>query len=119
MSEACASSDLAKTNRRWILWGLPTGLLVLGAFTPTFRALLWTPALLLAGGACVVNAATCRRLHCYMTGPLYLLMALATVLVSLEVVSIPWSFIGLGVVGGTVLAYVPEWVRGQYVAPKA
>ncbi len=117
MSETCASNDLVKSNRRWILWGLPVVLFVVGAFTPTLRPFLWTPAFLVGGSACVVNAATCGRLHCYMTGPLYLLAALATVLVSLEIVSIPWSFIGLGVVGGTLLAYVPEWVRrDQYVS---
>ena len=119
MSESCASNDLVKSNRSWVLWGLPAALFVLGAFAPTLRPFLWTPALLLAGGACVANAATCGRLHCYMTGPLYLLAALATVLVSLEVVSIPWSSIGFGVVGGTVLAYVPEWIRGQYVSSES
>ena len=102
---------------RWLLWGIPTVLLVVGVFVSPFsRMLLWTPALLVAGGACLFNAARCGRFHCHITGPLYLIAAVATVLVGLEVVALQWNWIALWIVGGTVLAYVPEWMRGKYVA---
>lgn len=77
--------------------------------------LLWTPALVVAGGACLFNAARCGRCHCHITGPLYLIAAVASVLVGLELVALEWSWIALWIVGGTVLAYVPEWVRGKYL----
>src|SRR5207247_6076405 len=38
------------------------------------------------GVACVVNAAHCGRVHCYVTGPLYLLAAIATLLAGMEFV---------------------------------
>jgi len=83
---------------------------------PVMRALLWAPAFLLMGAACVYNAAHCGRLHCRVTGPLYLLAAVATVLLALGAVPIEWSWIAMGVVVGTVLGYVPEWVRGKYAS---
>ncbi len=66
--------------------------------------------------ACVVNAAHCGRVHCYVTGPLYLLAAIATLLAGMEFVPLRSSWIGGAVVGGTILAYVPEWVRGEPAA---
>ncbi len=90
-------------------------LLVVGFFWPEARTWLWTPALLVAGAACLVNASRCGRLHCYFTGPLYLLAAVATLLRGFEGVPLRWSWILYAVLGGSVLAYVPEWVRGKYV----
>ena len=117
MTPTCSQKDLVCSNKSWALWGIPTALLVIGGFVSPFpRMLLWTPALLVAGGACLFNAARCGRFHCYITGPLYLIAAVATVLVGLELVALQWSWIGLWIVGGTVLAYVPEWMRGKYVA---
>ena len=43
-----------------------------------------------------------------MTGPLYLLAAVATV------VAVPWGWIAFSVVGGTIAAYAVEYGRGKY-----
>ena len=115
MNESCPNDDLVGKKLAWLVWGLPCGLLVIGIFWSQVRAWLWTPALAVAGVACLVNANRCGRLHCYITGPLYLLAALATLLVGLELLAVPWTWIAIGVVGGTVLAFIPEWVRGKYV----
>lgn len=56
---------------------------------------MWTPALLTAAAACVVNAARCGRLHCYFTGPLFLFAAAGTFLRGLEIV----RSLGAGLVG--------------------
>jgi hypothetical protein len=85
---------------------------------PLPRTALWTPAFLVAGVACVANARRCGRLHCYFTGPLYLVAAVATLLVGVGWVPLGWSWIAAAAIGGTVLAYVPEWVRGRYVRSK-
>jgi len=90
VSESCANDDLAGKKIAWLIWGLPSALLVIGIFWSQVRAWLWTPALVVAGVACLVNANRCGRLH-YITGPLYLLAALATVLVGLEWVAVRWS----------------------------
>jgi hypothetical protein len=116
MSDACRRDDLLGRSAAWLLWGVPIGALVVGAtLGPLPRTLLWTPAFLVMGGACVLNAARCGRLHCYVTGPLYLGASLASALVGLDVVAVDWRAIGLAAVGGTVLAHLPEWARGRYV----
>ena len=108
--------DLLRRNSKWLLWGTPIVALILGGFVEAFaRMLLWTPALLVAGAACIVNARRCGRLHCYVTGPLYLVAALASLLVGMRLALLPWSWIALWVIGGTALAYIPEWIRGKYV----
>lgn len=116
MAEACARNDLVARKISWVLWGVPAAALILGVLAePFLRMLLWTPALVVAGGACVVNAGRCGRLHCYMTGPLYLVAAVATVLVGVEAIALPWSWIAVALVGGTLLAYAVEWIQGKYV----
>lgn len=93
-------------------------LILAGVLWPQARLWVWTPALLAAGAACVVNAARCGRLHCYFTGPLFLLAATGTFLRGLEIVSIPWRWIGWSLVGGTLFAFIPEWVVGKYAKLK-
>ena len=116
MSQSCAQKDLASRNVRWLVWGVPIVVIILGAFVgPILRTALWTPAFLVMGGACVYNAAHCGRLHCYITGPLFLIAAAATLLSGLGVVALDWRWIGRGAGLGTVLAYGTEWIRGKYV----
>jgi hypothetical protein len=115
MSTSCAPTDLTGRRIAWLLWGGPLLLLVIGAFVDaSARAFLWTPALLVAGVACVANAARCHRRHCYLTGPLFLGAAAVTVLRGLEILAVPWAWIGAGIAGGTTLAHVPEWIGGKY-----
>lgn len=117
MANQCAKTDLAGGKTAWIFWGLPAGVLILGACVGrTWRTALWTPAFLVMGAACVYNAAHCGRVHCYITGPLFLVAALATLLTGAGVALLGWGWIGFGVVIRTALAYVPERTRGKYVA---
>jgi hypothetical protein len=98
-----------------LLWGLPAAALLVGALLDgSTRTVVWTSAFLVAGFSCVANASRCGRLHCYLTGPLYLLGAVATLLVGFGVVSLGWGWIPGVAISGTVLAFVPEWVRGKY-----
>src|SRR6058998_1339753 len=79
MSATCTRTDFTRRRIAGLLWGVPAAALILGSFvTPVPRMLLWTPAFAVAGVACIVNAAQCGRVHCYITGPLYLLAAVAT-----------------------------------------
>ena len=48
---------------------------VVGDHWVSARPLLWFTAFLVAGAACLANAARCGRRHCYFTGPLFLLAA--------------------------------------------
>ena len=123
MSESCEQKDLVSGRSFWFLWGLPMCAIALGVFVGggggLARALLWTPAFAVMGGACVANAARCGRLHCFITAPVFLMAAVASLLVGTGVLGIGWAWIGFGALAGTVVAYVPEWIRGKYVEPAA
>jgi hypothetical protein len=72
------------------------------------------------GLACVVNALRCGRIHCYLTGPFFLLMAVATVLhgsAKLSLGANGWWWLGLTLifVGGGLLWYLPERMWGKYL----
>ncbi len=114
-ASGCAERDLVSSRSwRW-LWGLPLLLIALGLLWSPMRAPLWTVAFLWAGLACVVNAARCGRVHCYVTGPLYLGLAGVSALNGLGLLSWEWRSVGVLFVMGTALAYAPEFVGKQYV----
>ena len=114
-AQSCASEDLVKQRAAWLFWYLPAAVLLAGVLVPpTLRAALWTPALLVMGGACAVNAARCGRLHCYLTAPLFLGAALLTLFNGVGALAVPWVWIGAGLIVGTAFAHIPEWLYGQY-----
>jgi len=103
------SRDLVRSRAAWLLWLLPTALVVVGAFLPQARSALWMSSFAVMGGACLVNARQCGRLHCHITGPLFLLAAIAS-----------WFdsslWVAIATAAGTALAFGLERVRGLYVA---
>ena len=66
------------------------------------------------GGDCVANATGCGRLHCYFTGPLYILSALYIVLYVLGIVPLNPSLFLLIVLGASCIAFVLEIPFGRY-----
>jgi hypothetical protein len=85
------------------------------------RTAATTAGLVWLGAMCVWNAARCRRLHCIITGPFFLLMAAIVMLVGFRVVSFgtgTWNIVdGVMVVGGVGLCCVPELIWGRYFGP--
>jgi phosphoglycerol transferase MdoB-like AlkP superfamily enzyme len=110
-----ARRDLVRSRAALLLWCVPTALVLIGAFSTTMRSWLWIPSLLVMGVACLMNAARCGRFHCHLTGPLFLLGALATALDILDLFLIGWTWILVGLGLGAALAFALEWVRGTYV----
>lgn len=108
------TNDLLGRRVRWLLWGVPALLLAVGGVWDVARPWLWVPALAVGGIACLANAARCGRLHCFLTGPLFLLGAVATVLDALGTVTVDSRWILGGVLGGLAIGYGLEWVRGKY-----
>ena len=115
MSIHCERTDLVRSRACWLLWGVPIALLVAGAVWPGVRTALWTPAFALAGASCVINARRCGRLHCFATGPVYLLLGVATLLIELDMLPVHSSWLLLAAAVGTGVAYAPEWIRGRYI----
>ena len=92
-------------------------------FSSHWRTVVWTVALSIMGTACIANALRCGRVHCYVTGPFFLLMALVTLLYGLGVVplgGIGWNRIGLTIlVGAIALCCLPELFLGKYRRSRA
>ena len=104
-----------------LLWGIPHIVFFIGIFTnPTLRTILWPSALSIAGVGCLVNAFRCGRVHCYFTGPFYLLMAILSLLYGIGIFQFGqhgWIWIGGAVViVGPILTRLPERIFGKYKA---
>jgi len=72
------------------------------------------------GAARIANAMRCRRVHCYVTGPFFLLAALGTLLYGLGMIPLGangWNVIGMTIlIGAIVLGCLPELLFGKYRA---
>lgn len=97
-----------------MLWCLPTGALIVGLSLAEARAWLWIPAFLVMGIACLVNAARCGRLHCFVTGPIYLLSAVYVGLAAVGLLPIRPGVFLLAVLGITALACLADRPLGMY-----
>jgi len=83
-----------------------------------WRTAVWTAALSIMGAACLANAVRCGRVHCYITGPFFLVMAVVTLLYGLGVLPLggnAWNAIGLTVlIGAIAFCCVAEMLFGKY-----
>ncbi|HTU49893.1 MAG TPA: hypothetical protein VMF56_04820 [Acidobacteriaceae bacterium] len=115
MSEQrCKTRDLTRGWSALLLWGLPVGAIIVGSNWQTVRPLLWIPALLVMGAACVANAARCGRRHCYVTGPVCLLAAAYVALSAFHLVRLHPAILLDVVLGLSVLAFLSEVPLGRY-----
>jgi hypothetical protein len=109
---------------RWFVLGvywLPAVVIVASGFLgmdPRGRGALWSVALGTMGIGCLANAFRCRRVHCYLTGPFFLVMAMVALIYGLGVLPFGergWNLLGAVALGGAlVLYYVPERLFGRY-----
>jgi hypothetical protein len=123
VGEVCvpsSRSDWARGTSFMLIWWLPIAFLVLSSWTGgRLQLIAWPTLLAWMGAACLLNARRCRRLHCYLTGPYLLLLALSSLLYGLGVIPLGargWSMLSVALaVGGLFLFYVPEWLFGRYL----
>lgn len=115
-----AGNDWAANLRGYALaWGLPSLAILAGAFLAApGRAAIWSAALLWMGGACLVNARRCGRVHCRYTGPYYLLLIAPTALAGAGVLPLTaagwWLLGGAILVGGKAIWWLSEARLGRY-----
>ena len=113
--ESCQANDWAGKPTGWVIWGSALVVLIAGGYWVSAQSWLWFAGFLLAGVACVANAARCGRRHCYFTGPLFLLMAIYVALTGLHLVPNDSHHIFADVVVAVVvLACLSEHVLGRY-----
>ncbi len=122
MNEACAKRDLVQNAQAmFLLWGAPPAIMLLSvccAGSGWIVTLTWTLSLVVMGGACLINARSCGRMHCYFTGPFFLLLAVASLSYGLRLLPLGpdgWEYLGgILLVGGGLLSFMPEWLWGRY-----
>jgi len=116
------SRDILSSRWRvFFLYWLPViAIFVTGplAISSGWRTAVWTVALATMGVACIVNALRCGRVHCYLTGPFFLLMALVALSYGLGILRLGengWNLLGLiTLIGAIALWCLPEMFLGKY-----
>ena len=118
----CSSRDiLSRPLLALLLFLMPAVAIVVAGnsyFSTGWRTLIWTVSLGIMGIACLVNAARCGRVHCYLTGPFFLAMAVLTLLYGLGIAQLGrhgWNLLGSAIlVGAIALCCIPELLFGKY-----
>jgi hypothetical protein len=112
----CKSTDLVMSWKAAFLWCLPVAALIIGSYWQKGRLLLWIPAFLVMGVACLANAARCGRVHCYITGPLSLLAIGYVVLAQFRLVPMDAGYFLDSILAISILAFLLEIPLGRYRA---
>ena len=110
---------LRNKTRAFLLWCLPWFVFALGfGQPPVLRTVLWTTSLAFIGVTCLINASRCGRVHCYLTGPFFILGAVASLGYGLGFLPLGpsgWKWIGaVTIIGGLALCCIPEFFFGRY-----
>lgn len=113
-SKNCSPSDLTTRKIAWLLWCLPIVLLIIGASWASERVWLWVPALTVMGIGCMINAASCGRTHCYVTGPMFLLAACYVILSELQLVPMNPGLFLVVLLAASLIAQWAEVPFGKY-----
>jgi hypothetical protein len=104
-------------------WGLPLLILFSLNFAPSVLpfsviVIIMSGVFVWMGLGCVLNAQRCRRRHCYYSGPIFLIGAVAVLLVGFNVISLGRDGLMIVVWGTLALAlltFATEPVFGKYV----
>ena len=118
----CVERDLsARTGSFLAIWLAPillAGLVSVFAPSPAWVGpIAWTAAFSWMGGACLLNARRCGRLHCYFSGPVLLAGALVALALAAGVVDLGVRGLTITVASTLALAcltYGLEYVWGRY-----
>ncbi len=109
----------------WRITGIAFGLPILAivasglpGVAESWQTGIWVGSLVVMGAACIVNAFRCGRVHCYLTGPFFIVMAIVALFYGLGMLRLGahgWSTISVAViVGALLLCCVPEALFGRY-----
>jgi hypothetical protein len=103
-----------------VFW-LPAAVLIGSGFLDIgrgWRTAVWVAALATMGIACLANAIRCGRVHCYATGPFFVITAVVALLYGLGIMPLGrhgWNVLSLAVIiGAIVLLCLPEAFLERY-----
>jgi hypothetical protein len=113
-SNECSARDLTGRRPAWLLWYVPIILVIVGSGWNRGRVWLWVPAFLVMGVGCLANAARCRRTHCFVIAPSFLLAAVYVALSAFGIVPLRPGLFLLVVFGACCLACCAEVPLGKY-----
>lgn len=88
-----------------------------GVLSPSAIILVMSGALAWMGIACIANALRCGRLHCYLSGPIFLIGAVLIVVIGFDLASLgPVSVMHISnaTIGLVAASFVLEWIWGAY-----
>jgi len=110
--------DLSHNSvRNFLLWRLTPLVIIVTGFLgrSPWIEVAWTVSFAVMGAACLFNARRCGRVHCYFTGPFFLLVSAVSLMRGLGIISVEWIWIGgVALAGGILLSCVPERIWGKY-----
>ena len=115
-----ATDILSSCKRFLLLYGLPTLAIMASRYLGSagVATLVWPVAFLVMGVACVANARRCGRVHCYFTGPLFLIASAVSALHGLGALDLgPEGRRNIGsaaFLAALVLCFAPELIWGPY-----
>ena len=80
-------------------------------------AAVWAGAFVWMGVGCLSNASRCHRLHCYLSGPVFLVGAVVVNLLGFGAIDLGRHALENAVsvtLTLALLSFVPEWILGRY-----
>lgn len=120
--QAAAKQDFVrKPLNAFVLWWLPIGIgMAQSPFGLPYRAscAIWAAAFVWMGMGCLVNAYRCHRLHCYISGPIFLVGSAPLGLLALNAIQLgphALNYIVAVIFGLVILSFIPEMAWRKYV----
>jgi hypothetical protein len=77
-------------------------------------AAVWAILFVWMGSGCLLNALRCHRLHCYISGPIFLLGAAATALFAMGLLRVHLSNVVSAVLLLVLASFLPEIIWTRY-----